>query len=550
MTVCAQEVTQRSYGEGPHTVTVFAPISRLKRGGNGLGPEGRMIRGARVRLHGFKAAVFGLLAVFAASCESPSYPKGGPPEGLIPLRITAITAGTAISTLVVQVTAADIPTALVFNLTVVNGVASGTIQIPPGPARTIAVTAFDAQGDITHDGSVTIDVHPGKNPSVQIKLRPHAGDVPITVTFGNFGVVVTPANASIDVSVAATVQLSVTVTDVNGQVLASPTVEWATTNPAVATVDATGLVSGVASGVATIVATYQGVAGVSAVTVSGVNALRWSPQTSGTTADLLGIWGSGPADAFAVGRAGTILHYDGTSWSPQISGTPEDLLGVWGSGPADVFAVGAGTILHYDGGVWSLQLSASIPIPLTGVWGSGPRDVYSTLGVPSFGLPIIHYDGSAWSQATTGPQFLLGVWGSGPADVFAAGVGGTILHYDGTSWSPQTSGTSQDLQGLWGSGPADVFAVGAGTILHYDGKGWTSQTIGAGATSTALMGVWGSGPADVFAAGAAGTILHYNGATWSLLASGTAQSLAGVWGSGAGDVFAVGGAGTILHGSP
>jgi len=214
-------------------------------------------------------------AMLLAACESPTVPHGaGVAE--VPVRITAVTVGTPIQTLVVQVTAQDLPAALVFNLTVVNGVASGTIKIPPGPARTITVTAVDDQGNPTHDGSATIDVRPGQNTPLQIKLKPRAGQVPISVTFGNFGVVVTPAVATIDLAVAKSLPLSVTVTDVNGQ----PTnaqVAWATSQPAVATVDASGLVTGLIDGNATIVATYEGVAGLSAITVT---------SSGGSTAEI------------------------------------------------------------------------------------------------------------------------------------------------------------------------------------------------------------------------------------------------------------------------
>lgn len=188
------------------------------------------------------------------------------------MRITAITVGTPIQTLVVEVSAGDLPKPLVFNLSVVNGVASGTIKIPPGAARVIHVTAVDDQGDVTHEGSATIDVRPGQNPPVQIKLAPRSGQVPISVTFGNFGVVVTPAAATIDLAVNKALELSVTVTDVNGQIIPQPLVGWATSQPAVATVSATGQVLGVIDGSATIVATYEGVAGLSAITVTGTSA--------------------------------------------------------------------------------------------------------------------------------------------------------------------------------------------------------------------------------------------------------------------------------------
>jgi Bacterial Ig-like domain (group 2) len=211
--------------------------------------------------------VVGAVILLDAACESPAAPHGAGVAD-VPIRITAITVGTPIQTLVVEVSAGDLPKSLLFNLTVANGVASGTIKIPPGSARTIHVTAVDDQGDVTHDGSVTVDVRPGQNPPVQIKLAPRSGQVPISVTFGNFGVVVTPATATIDLASTSQLQLGVVVTDVNGQPI-NGQVGWATSQPAVATVSASGLVTGVIDGNATIVATYEGVAGLSAITVAG-----------------------------------------------------------------------------------------------------------------------------------------------------------------------------------------------------------------------------------------------------------------------------------------
>ena len=65
---------------------------------------------------------------------------------------------------------------------------------------------------------------------------------------------------------------------------------------------------------------------------------------------LNAVWGAGPADVFAVGDYGTILHYDGTAWKKMTSGTTNRLWGVWGSSSQDVFAVGdLGTILQHRG---------------------------------------------------------------------------------------------------------------------------------------------------------------------------------------------------------
>jgi hypothetical protein len=90
-----------------------------------------------------------------------------------------------------------------------------------------------------------------------------------------------------------------------------------------------------------------------------------------------------------------------------------------------------------------------------------------------------------------------------------------------------------------------VFAVGdTGTILHYNGTSWSAMSSG---TVQPLYGVWGSAGNDVYAVGGGGIMLHYDGSTWSYINSGTINTLYGVWGNSANDVFAVGDTGTILH---
>ncbi len=200
--------------------------------------------------------------VLSSSCEL--RPTGPSTQELAELRVSALVVGTPINLLVVRVTASDIPTPLVFNLPVQNGVAQGTIRLPPGMKRTITVDAYDTDGDTTAEGIKTIDVKPGQNPPVSIPLVSKAGQVTITVTIGPVSVVVQPTAPT--VQVGATLQLSVTITAANGDVLAGPA-DWATTNPAVATVDGNGNVMGVMPGTVDIVASFAGVAGVSHVTV-------------------------------------------------------------------------------------------------------------------------------------------------------------------------------------------------------------------------------------------------------------------------------------------
>ena len=269
------------------------------------------------------------------------------------------------------------------------------------------------------------------------------------------------------------------------------------------------------------------------------------------------IWGSSDSDVYAVGLIpdgwcdggecpGYMLHYDGSGWSVLSNGDDYgDLLGVWGSGADDVFAVGeAGVIRHYDGADWT-AMDSHTDKSLTDVWGTSSNDVFA---VGDKGT-ILHYDGSSWHTVTTGiARPLNGVWGSSGTDVFAVGEEGTILHYDGTNLTAMDSGYTEpweSLRAVWGSSGQDVFAVGEGRlILHYDGAGWTSMIPDMG---TYLQDVWGSGAKDVFVVGEYGMILHYDGTGWASMGSFMYSSLLGIWGDGQGAVFAAGEDSAILH---
>jgi hypothetical protein len=174
--------------------------------------------------------------------------------------------GTTVSTLAVTVTAADIPTPLVFNIVQQNGIATGTLRVSPGSARLITVQAFDDLGHLTHEGSKTIDVVPGPNPPVSIAVISRAGEVPITATLGPAAIAIAAGLPSAMIA-HETAQVLATITAPNGDVLPGP-VEWATTNPTAATVDQTGNVTIVGPGTVQIVATYAGIAAATQTTVA------------------------------------------------------------------------------------------------------------------------------------------------------------------------------------------------------------------------------------------------------------------------------------------
>jgi len=313
-------------------------------------------------------------------------------------------------------------------------------------------------------------------------------------------------------------------------------------------------------------------------TIGHYDGTRWSPMTSGVTETLYAVWGSSNTNVFAVGTNGTILRFDGMSWSKMHTGTNRALRGIWGADAHNIFAVGEeGTILQLQSGSW-IKRSSGVSVTLYDIWGTDSDNLFAVGG-----NTIIHHNGETWHYESAGQQ-LKGLWGSGRNDIFAVGDGiwhfdggiwteisvdttiyqlqdiwGTsadnvfvvghggwgveqILHYDGNGWQEISDGIFQYLFGVWGSSSNSVVAVGwDGTILNYNGSSWT-RICGDDAS---FGDIWGSGPNDVFAVGDG--IWHYDGQQWSMMGSGTTKGLSGIWGSSSTDVFAVGATGTIQH---
>jgi len=210
----------------------------------------------------FSIASFALGSVLVLGACGDSVDPG-PGHGTLIVR--ADVSAAAVATLVAEVTAPDIPTPLVFNIPIAAGVASGTITIPAGSNRTVTMRAYDAGGILTHDGSATLNIQSGTNATVAITLTPLTGDQAIVVTLGSFTITVTPSSPT--VAISGTVQLDVAITDWNGAPTTG-TVSWATQNPGIATVAATGLVTGAGVGSTKIAATFHGATGTATVGVT------------------------------------------------------------------------------------------------------------------------------------------------------------------------------------------------------------------------------------------------------------------------------------------
>jgi len=209
--------------------------------------------------------ILGTLLAGASCAGDKTVGPGGTRDAV--LVVSANLSGTMVATVVVDVTAVDIPTMLVFNIPIVNGTASGSITVPAGSNRSIMIRGYDVGGVETHSGTVTTSVQPGTNPAISLVLTPLTGDLPITATLGAYSVHVAPGSAALALGGTNTKQLAATITDTQGHTVTGA-VAWATDNPGIATVDATGLVTAVGTGTTTISAVFQGVTGTATITVT------------------------------------------------------------------------------------------------------------------------------------------------------------------------------------------------------------------------------------------------------------------------------------------
>ncbi|HVH10115.1 MAG TPA: Ig-like domain-containing protein [Gemmatimonadales bacterium] len=358
----------------------------------------------------------------------------------------------------------------------------------------------------------------------------NASNVPVSVS-------VSPPTACL--AVGQTIQLVATPLDAAGNPLQGLVVTWTSSNVAVAAVDANGAVRGVGPGSATITALSEGVTGTAAIAL----------QTNTATAKLSSLWALASNLVFAVGDGGTILLYDGTSWGPLCSGTTNALNAM---GPGRYVVGAGGTILAWTPAqhAWIAE-SSGTAVALYGLARTPPGGTIVTVGA---GGTILHLTGTSWSpqaSGTTNPLYSVGKVPLMAAN-YAVGAQGTILYYDGLTWQTVVSPTTQDLFFVVVAALTNVYAVGAaGTGLHWDGATWSALAMGTTAALRAIDIAYDSTFTKItgfFAVGDAGTIVHSSdGATWTVQTSGTSTDLAAVGAVSATDVFAAGAGGTIVH---
>jgi hypothetical protein len=296
---------------------------------------------------------------------------------------------------------------------------------------------------------------------------------------------------------------------------------------------------------------------------------------------LNAVWGTGAANVYVAGAAGTIVRWDGAKLTLEKPLTTYTLNAVWGSGPDDVWAASTpSVILHRTAAGWAKAPPAETnafrvhSVVLRAAWGppdgsaiflGGDRLTKVSGEDPETQLWRSTTSKVAWASASEIPFFTIqGIWGATANDYWIVGYhfqSGVVAYHVVPSSDPKAPAwVATDLQtvatmnAVWGSSATDVWAVGQhGTIRRHTGGAAARWDVVASPTTEDLRAVWGSSASDVWAAGDGGTLLHWNGTAWRRLVAsfpvGKNPDLYGIWGSGGSDVWAVGASGTILRSS-
>lgn len=154
----------------------------------------------------------------------------------------------------------------------INDTARVELDVPLGRDRLVAVAIFDSSNTLIASGQMTIVVGSSSTVSVPVPIAPTSGEQPIIVRVGSTTVTVSPG--SLTLAPNGTAQLSVAVTDQDGQPISGAVPVFASSNPSIASVSATGVVTGRVQGVTAVTVSALGVAARIPVSVSAAPLFR------------------------------------------------------------------------------------------------------------------------------------------------------------------------------------------------------------------------------------------------------------------------------------
>src|SRR5213592_2889259 len=279
---------------------------------------------------------------------------------------TGVRAGTAL-TIGATIDGSPVTTSPLPTLAVLAGAVAQVVVTPASAAldalgltQRFSATARDANGNVisgqpfawTSDNTLVALVDPSGvvtaigngTATITAAASGVSGTATLAVAQIVRSVVVSPASAAL-ASVNLLQQYGAVALDGNGRPVAGQTFTWSSSDPAIATVDATGLATGLAPGSVTITATAAGVVGTATLSVAQViTSVVVTPASA--TLDALGL--AQPFTAIAQDANGNVILGRSFTWSAAPAGvaTMDPVTGI-----ATALANGITTITATTGGV-------------------------------------------------------------------------------------------------------------------------------------------------------------------------------------------------------
>ena len=447
--------------------------------------------------------------VAAISCKGDSLdPSGGDVASVVITPPTATVAVGANVTLVAEVldgtgktltgvkvvwASADLAIATVSSSGVVTGVAAGVVHIAasaagksaiaevtvnPTPVATVRLTpssqdllvgqtvqigaeTLDAQGNVLTGRPVAFTT---SNPAVAtvsntglvtalaagsaiITGASEGKSAPSSITVSTVpvaSVAVTPAGSQI--VVGQTTQLNAEPRDASGQPLTGRAVSWSSSDPNVASVSSTGLVTAVAPGQATITATSEAAAGTSTISVSpkSVSSVILSPNQGSVTVGQTLQLGAQVTDDQGNVLGGRPISF--TSSAPGVATVSE-------SGLVTGVAPGTATITATSEGKTGTATVTVTPIPVAKVVVT-PETPNVTVGQT---VQLNVSVQGANNQELTGRTV---TWSSGAPSVASVSPTGVV-----SGLSPGTAIVFANVEGVLGSATVTVKQVPVGSVV-------------------------------------------------------------------------------------
>lgn len=375
------------------------------------------------------------------------------------------------------------------------------------------------------------------------------------------GVVVSPS--SVNIATGQTQAFSATVNIESGL---NTAVTWRTSSSAIASVSQAGLVTGVAFGTATITAVSVADSTLRAsATVNVVPIIRNVTVTPTTASLFINNTQTLTATVTAEGSLSTAVTWRTSNASVATVST---------SGVVTAVAVGTATITALSAvdttkratsaiTVGSRPISVAIVQRVVGLNPGTSTTLTANVAADPGVSTAVQWTSATPSVASINASGLVSAVASGTTLITARStvdnskfdtVTVTVVPRLASSWSStRINGILyDDLVSVVAFNPTTAFAINSinlgasgGDIYRWNGATWTLSASGS-TFGTQFLSVQGSSANNVIAVGTNGVIARWDGSAWSPMTSGTTRTLRSVWVESASSAFAVGANGTAL----